>query len=133
MEKVVPNLSAAEWAVMKIIWFNRVATANKIIEELRDETDWKPKTIKTLISRLLKKEAISYIPNNREYIYYPIINEKECIQEENKSYLKRVYDGKIMELLLCFLESSKLSCEEIEELRNKLQNKTKSMTDTLDI
>ena len=50
--KNVPGISSSEWKVMKIIWQRHPITANEIIGILEGETDWKPKTIKTLINQL---------------------------------------------------------------------------------
>lgn len=125
MDKRLPELSDAEWEVMKIIWMYQSVTANKIIEELKDKTDWKPKTIKTLISRLLKKKAIDYIQNSREYIYIPIVSENECKKEENKSFLKKVYDNTLRTMLVNFIEQNELTNDEIEELKKLLDERKK--------
>jgi BlaI family transcriptional regulator, penicillinase repressor len=123
MESKATKLADSEWEIMKIIWDNRVITANKIIEELDGKTEWRPKTIKAFLSRLLNKQAIAYIKNNREYIYYPLVSESECILEENKSFLNRVYSGSLMTLFMCFLKENNLGDNEIEELRIILDKK----------
>ena len=66
--KKIPSISEAEHQVMKVIWKNNPIMASEIINILTEKTDWKPKTIKTLINRLLKKEAIGYEKSGREYI-----------------------------------------------------------------
>jgi BlaI family transcriptional regulator, penicillinase repressor len=123
LENGVPKLADSEWEIMKIIWNNRVITANRIIEELEGETDWKPKTIKALINRLLKKKAISFIQNKREYIYYPLVSEEDCIQEENRSFLNKIYNGTLINMLISFIEESELSNEELEELKGIIEEK----------
>jgi BlaI family transcriptional regulator, penicillinase repressor len=123
MNNEIPELSDAEWEVMKIIWMYQSVTANKIIEELKDKTDWKPKTIKTLINRLLNKKAINYTQNNREYIYTPVVTESECRKEENKTFLKRVYDGTLKTMLVNFIEQNELTKDEIEELKQLLDER----------
>lgn len=101
----IPRISEAEWEVMKIIWNKNHCTANEIIKYLEGSTEWKPKTVKSLISRLLKKNAISFNEEGRTYYYYPLVNEKECIKEESKSFIQRVYNGAAKNMLLNFMRT----------------------------
>ena len=64
----IPKISEAEWEVMKIVWTDSPRTSNQIIEALEDTKDWKPKTIKTLISRLVSKNALGFKAENT-YIF----------------------------------------------------------------
>ncbi|MBJ6923123.1 BlaI/MecI/CopY family transcriptional regulator, partial [Vibrio cholerae] len=55
--KELPKISEAELEVMKVLWSRSPQTANEVIEALEVTMDWKPKTIRTLINRLVQKEA----------------------------------------------------------------------------
>lgn len=124
MKEQVPSISDSEWEVMKVLWENHPLTANEIIDALAD-TKWKPKTIKTLISRLLKKKAIDFEKINRAYAYYPIVDKKACIRAENHSFLQRIYGGSLKPMIAHFLEDERLSKEEIEELKDLLERARK--------
>lgn len=117
----VPKISDAEWEVMKIIWANPEITANKIIEVFGEDADWKPSTIKSLISRLLKKDAIGFKQVGKEYFYYPLVLEEECIKAESESFVKKVFNGSINSMILNFVKSDKLTEKDIEELRSILE------------
>lgn len=121
--KNLPKISDSEWEVMKIIWSKEEATANEIIDNLKGKQEWKNTTIKSLINRLLNKEAIGFRKNGKEYFYYPLISEEECIREESKSFLKKVFNGSINEMVLNLVKSEKLTQEDINELRDILNNK----------
>ncbi|MRN54006.1 penicillinase repressor BlaI [Paenibacillus monticola] len=121
----VPHISDAEWEVMKVLWARTPRTANEVIEALEDHTDWKPKTIRTLLNRLTQKEAISYSQDNRVYSYFPLVSEDECMKSETDSFLKRIYGGAFKPLLVNFLKEEHLSPEDIKELKNILDDKTK--------
>lgn len=116
----LPRISDAEWGVMKIIWTNPNITANKVIEKLEDNADWKPSTIKSLINRLLKKNTIGFNKVGKEYLYYPLVLEEECIKAESESFVKKVFDGSINSMILNFVKSNKFSEKDIEELRQIL-------------
>ena len=121
-----PKISDAEWEVMKAFWMKSApCTANDIVEALADNTDWKPNTIKTLIARLVKKNALGYKEEGRNYRYYPLVPEEECIKAENRSFLLKVYDGALKPMLVNFLQEEQLSPEEIEELKCILEERSK--------
>lgn len=121
----VPQISDTEWQVMKIIWVNQPVTANQVIEALEGITNWKPKTVKTLLGRLVKKKALDFNKEGREYYYYSLVSEKECIHAENKSFLQKVYGGALNVMLTNLLEDERLSSDEIKELKDILEKKLK--------
>ncbi|MBV7275509.1 BlaI/MecI/CopY family transcriptional regulator [Clostridium thailandense] len=123
--KEVPKISAAEWEVMKLLWKENPLTSEKIINSLTSKMEWSTQTVKTFITRLVKKEVIGFEKVGRTYNYYPLISEDECIKAENQSFLQKVYDGAVSMLFTKFLEEESLSEKEIEELEQLLKNKKK--------
>ncbi|WP_088226830.1 BlaI/MecI/CopY family transcriptional regulator [Desulfosporosinus sp. FKB] len=119
----IPNISDAEWEVMKICWLSAPCSANEIVKALEQSTHWKPNTIKTLIGRLVKKGVLGFKEEGRSYSYYPLITEEECIKAESKSFLTRVFGGALKPMLVTFLKDEKLSPAEIEELKLLLEKR----------
>ncbi|AFM41668.1 putative transcriptional regulator [Desulfosporosinus acidiphilus SJ4] len=119
----IPNISDAEWVVMKICWSSAPCSANEIVKALEQTTDWKPNTIKTLIGRLVRKGVLGFQEEGRSYSYYPLVTEEECIKAESKSFLTRVFGGALKPMLVTFLKEEKLSQDEIEELKQLLEKK----------
>ena len=122
--KKIPKISEAEWQVMKVLWKKSPLTANDIVEILIKETSWKRETIRTLINRLVRKNALDFKKQSRQYLYFPLLNESECIMEETKSFLDRVHGGSIEPMLAAFVESEKLSPEKIARLKQILDSNT---------
>lgn len=121
--KTLPRISESEWLVMRVLWSNSALTANEIVKELTDQTEWKPKTIKTLINRLMKKGAIEYKKKGRKYIYKAAVSEPVCVATERRSFVRRVYGGTMKPMLAAFLEDAELSEEDISELKRILEQK----------
>ncbi|MFB6468212.1 BlaI/MecI/CopY family transcriptional regulator [Cytobacillus sp. Hz8] len=122
--KELPKISEAELEIMKVLWGKSPQTANEIIEKLESTTDWKPKTIRTLINRLVQKEAVSCEKDKgRLYMYYPLVSQECYLQVETKSLLKRFYGAAFKPLLVNFLKEEKLSSEDINELKSILDEK----------
>lgn len=120
--KELPKISDSEWEVMKIIWKNDTITSTEIIKELQEKTNWKAPTIKTLINRLLNKEAINFTKKGKEYYYFSIISEEECVREESESFLNKVFNGSLNSMMTNFVKSQKLTNTEINELKSILNN-----------
>ena len=121
--KKLPKISESEWLVMRVLWKKSPLTANEIVEELAGNTDWKPKTIKTLITRLTKKGAVKFEKEGRLYKYHSAVSKDECVRMERRSFVRRVYGGINKPMLAAFLEDADLSAEDISELRKILEQK----------
>jgi BlaI family penicillinase repressor len=119
-----PRISDAEWTVMKIVWELKSATAKQVVEALAGDAIWKPKTIHTLLSRLVQKGALATEKPAREYLFQPLVSEEECRLAASRSFITRVFDGKIAPFLSCFLADQKLSRKEIDEIKSILNNKS---------
>ena len=121
----LPQISEAEFEVMKIVWQRAPVNTNEITECLEKTTSWSPKTIQTLIKRLVNKGALIYEKQGRIFVYTPLVGEKEYIGQESSSFLKRFYHGDLTEMISSFLEEDRLSEEDLDELRALLSGTSK--------
>ena len=121
--KKLPKISESEWQVMRVLWKKSPLTANEIVKELAGNTNWKPKTIKTLITRLTNKGAIAFEKEGRLYKYYPAVSKDDCVRMERRSFVRRVYGGISKPMVASFLEDAELSADDIAELKKILEQK----------
>jgi BlaI family penicillinase repressor len=119
------SISDAEWIVMEIIWRNHPITANEIIKTLSSsgEKKWNPRTVKTLLSRLVNKEILSFSQEGRLYKYEPLVNREKTVRKERNSFLSKIYKGSVSPMLAAFIKDSELSQSEISELKELLNKK----------
>jgi BlaI family penicillinase repressor len=116
----IPQISDAEWEVMKALWSNRDLTAGQIVDALAADQKWKPRTIKTLLARLVKKGAVSVEADGRRFVYRAKVQRDAVIRRETRSFLSRVFDGAAAPAIVHFLDNAKLSPDEIQKLRDRL-------------
>ena len=121
----LPQISEAEFEVMKVVWKYSPINTNEITEKLTQTTNWSPKTIQTLIKRLVSKKALTYEKQSRVFVYTPLVKEDEYIRRESNTFLNRFYDGNIISMLASYIEDDKLSEAEIDTLRSLLSEKHK--------
>ena len=123
--KSLPQIPEAEFEVMKIVWKYAPISTNEITERLVKTTTWNPKTIQTLIKRLVTKGALTYEKQSRVFVYTPLVDENEYIGQESRSFLNRFYNGNITSMLSAFIENEKLTENEISTLRSLLSKDSK--------
>lgn len=121
----LPQISEAEFEVMKIVWKYAPINTNEITERLLKTTAWSPKTIQTLIKRLVTKGALIYEKQGRVFVYTPLVGQNEYVSHESSAFLNRFYNGNISAMLSSYLENHRLSEEEIENLRTLLSENTR--------
>lgn len=125
MEKNIPSISESEWEIMNVLWDKAPQTANDIILSLQESTNWKPKTIRTLLDRLVQKDVVGVNKDQRVYTFYPLYSQEECQRAETESFIKRIYGGTMKSMLVQFIHEDTLSDDDINELRTILNKKPK--------
>ena len=121
----VPAISESEWKIMKVLWNQSPLGAYDIIQVLNETEGWHPNTVKTLLSRLHKKKAVATEKYKNLFLYRPLVSAEAYVQAESKSFLDRVFGGSVKPLLIHFVQKQKLSPEDLQELKNILNQQKK--------
>ena len=116
------KLSDAEWQVMNALWKHYPATAREIAEYLPGDIHWAYTTIKTLLSRLAAKSAVSERKLGNTSVYEPLVSLERARRTALRSLLDRAFDGTVEPLLNFLAEERKLSDKQRRELLKILQN-----------
>lgn len=117
------SISDAEWEVMHVVWANIQVTSRDVIDVLKNKMDWKESTIKTLIGRLVDKEALETKREGRAFIYSAKISEEDTVNRYSEDILNRVCNKKHLLVLKDLIGEAHLSQSGIEELINQLEDK----------
>ncbi|KLU62609.1 methicillin resistance regulatory protein MecI [Peptococcaceae bacterium CEB3] len=121
MDDVACKISTAEWLVMKVLWQESPLTASNVVARLRADSSWSPKTVQTLMGRLVKKGALGVDKDSATLRqFYPLVSQEDCMREETKSFLHKVYGDSLHLMLTNFVKSEYLSLQEVKDLRNLL-------------
>ncbi|MFD1707222.1 BlaI/MecI/CopY family transcriptional regulator [Siminovitchia sediminis] len=118
--KEIPQISEAEYEVMKVVWKYEPISTTEVVEKVSREIDWKPNTIQTMLSRLVKKKALQTRKHGRVFVYTSLIKEDKYVEQKSKLFLKQFFDGTLNSMVLNFIENDQLSKEDISELRKLL-------------
>lgn len=115
------RISEAEHAVMEVLWEEQPLTAQEVAERAGPVRGWSVHTVKTLLSRLLAKGAISHEAEGRRFLYSPVIEREAYVGRESEKLVDRLFGGKVTPLIAQLAERRALSPEDIVELEALLR------------
>ena len=122
----LPAISESEWDVMSVVWdADAPLTAEQVVAKLAGVRAWSPRTVKTLLNRLIRKGGLAFEQQGKRYLYRPNVSREQCVRHESRSFLSRVFNGAAGPMLVHFVKQARLSPHEIEELKRLLDQKGK--------
>ncbi len=117
------DITDAELEIMQVLWKNEQCDLNTILEELNSKTDKNKNTVKTLLRRLMLKGSVeSQKIGAKDTVYVPKVEKDKFLSSQNDNFLKKLYNGKMGNLLLNFVENKKISKEELQKLIDILES-----------
>ena len=128
------QVTDAEWEILAAIWAlesqllkneARGFAAGAIIERVQEEMDWNHRTVRTLIGRLVEKNAIHVEVVGNKHIYHSSVARQACVRVAAKSFSQRFFDGSVKSMLLHFVENDELSESDIADIRRLLSEKSR--------
>lgn len=123
------TLSPAEWEVMKTLWENGPLDARGVYRVLSDDRQWTHQTVKTLLSRLVAKEAVTFDQIGNSYLYRAAAPREEMARQEVRTVIDRLVGKTVSPVLAHFLDEADLSDEEIRQLQKLLKEKRQKLPD----
>jgi BlaI family transcriptional regulator, penicillinase repressor len=121
MKKQKIQISAAESQVMEALWRKAPLTAEDIIAATAKPNDWGTGTVRTLITRLLRKGALAGLREEGGYFYRPLVNRTDYIRSESQQLLDRVFGGQVAPAVAHFVTQQKLTAADIKKLKKLIE------------
>ena len=115
------RISDAEHAVMEVLWDHAPLDAQSIYDRLSGSQSWTLATVKTLLSRLVSKDALTTEAEGRKFFYRPAIERSAYVSGESRRLVDRLFGGKLSPLVAQFAQAEKLSAEDIAEIEALLR------------
>lgn len=128
MKSFEKRLPDAELEIMKVIWHNECPISTSEVKRIIDEESNAARTqqtVQTLINRLIAKEYIAKDKRGKEYIYTPLVAEKDYVEFESERFLRKMHGNSVTNLMRALFDSKKISDEDISELEKMFKEKRK--------
>ncbi|MCR2833635.1 BlaI/MecI/CopY family transcriptional regulator [Parerythrobacter lacustris] len=115
------RISDAEHAVMEVLWDRSPLTAVEVCEAVCAQRDWSMPTVKTLLSRLVAKNAVATEPDGRRFLYSPLLEKADYIGTESRRLVDRLFGGRAAPLFAHLAEHEALTEKDIDEIEALLR------------
>ena len=115
------RISSAEHEVMEVLWRDSPLTAIEVAHRVPAERRWSIRTVKTLLSRLLAKGALTHEEEGRRYLYRPAVPREDYVAQESRRLLDRLFGGRVTPLVAHLAERKDLSERDIAEIEALLK------------
>ena len=120
------KLTEAEWIIMNALWEKHPATARDIARRLPEQVKWAYTTIKTMLSRLVDKEAVSESKKGNRSLYEPIVSRQRARRSALRTLADQAFDGTFGPLVHFLVEEEKLTSRQRRELVKLLSESEKT-------
>ena len=117
------KISEAEWEVMRVVWTLGEVDAQTISETLSHRMQWKLATIKTLLGRLVKKEALRTQQVGKKFLYSANVSEEETFRSAQVELFSHLCARRVGKQLNQMIDEVPLTQADIDQIRQTLDKK----------
>ena len=116
------RISDAELDVMEALWASDgPLTAADVADRIETHRDWTLATVKTMLSRLAAKGAVSHAEDGRRFLYSPAIEREAYLGHESRRFVDRLFGGRLSPLVARLAEEDALDDEDIAAIEALLR------------
>lgn len=117
------KLSTLEWAIMEVLWEQAPLSASEVHEALPSMHECHVKTVRSLLDRMLKKEAVRREKKHGVWIFHPALEKEASLLKESQSFLQRFFSAQPVPLIAHLVENDVLSDQELDQLRQLIDER----------
>jgi BlaI family transcriptional regulator, penicillinase repressor len=115
------RISDAELDLMEVLWAAPEALTSAEVAEGLVKRGWSLATVKTMLSRLVTKGAISHREDGRRFLYSPAIERETYVGTESKRFVERLFGGRLSPLVARLAEEDALDAKDIADIEALLK------------
>lgn len=87
------HVTEAESEVLAALWKHGPLTPARLIEAVKARREWGDATIKTLLGRLMQKNAVRSVREEGRLLYHPLLTRDAYVEGEIQALADRLFDG----------------------------------------
>ena len=115
------RISDAELDLMEVLWAAEEPLTAADVAERLEARGWSLATIKTMLSRLATKGAISHREDGRRFLSSPAIEREAYVGSESRKFVDRLFGGRLSPLVARLAEEDALDEEDIAAIEALLK------------
>lgn len=109
-------LTELQLAILHVLWEDGEATTQEIHAVMAETRGLALTTVATLLSRLEKRGVLAHRKEGRQYVYRPLVSEKEVRHSKVRELTETVFQGDPSALMRHLVRSNDIDREELERM-----------------
>ncbi|MCW5559989.1 MAG: BlaI/MecI/CopY family transcriptional regulator [Verrucomicrobiae bacterium] len=126
MKSPHPELTEAEWAIIKAVWHHQPCAAPAVQEALVSSQGWTYSTVRTLMDRMVAKGLLTAEKVRHLTLYRAAVSRRQAQLGELRYALRHAFDGALKPMVETLLTSETLTPAELDELEALIAARRKS-------
>ena len=114
------KLSDLQISVMKVLWENGKLSVSDAHKLLNQNKELALTTVATLLKRMQEKGIVDHEKQGRQYLYFPLVSEKDVKSSMLSNMLSSLFDGKPEELVHHLVAQDDVAEKDLEKIRQLL-------------
>lgn len=115
-----PSPTAAELAILKVLWKRGPATVREVHDELGADTGYT--TVLKTMQIMVDKRLVSRDESSRSHVYAPLVQPAPTETRLVAELMDKAFEGSAGKLAIRALSTGKASKEELAEVRRLLES-----------
>ena len=111
------RITESEQVILQILWETGPLTAVSVSEIVRRERDWSLSTVKTLLGRLVAKNAVVSKEDGRRFFYSAETSREEVAATQTRRLIDGLFGGRTAPLVAHLARRNALTHEDIREIK----------------
>ena len=124
-KKSLPELSKAEYDILRIIWKAGKQTVREVHDQLQQTYGWAYTTTKTMMDRMTQKGLLLREEFHGIYLYRALISRPAGLAKIVQFFADRVLETETAQVVSMFADTKALTPDEIKELEGLLNDNDK--------
>ena len=125
--KLLDDLGELQRAVIEVVWNLGEASVHQVRKELGRKKKLAYTTVLTAMQKLEKAGWLRHRTEGKVYIYSPTRTREQAGASSVRKFVERIFDGDALLMFQHLMHQSKLSDNELRELRIMIDEKRKGM------
>jgi len=120
----LPELTKAEWLIMKCCWTKGKCTARDVYEEMLTRKTWRYQTVKTMLDRLEQKGYVKLSKVGPICVFEPAVSQTRVMGRALDTFVGTVLDGALAPVFAHLAKGKKLTRTDIDSLKKLVDEHT---------
>jgi BlaI family penicillinase repressor len=125
--KLLDDLGQLQRAVIEVVWDLGEASVHQVRKELANRKKLAYTTVLTAMQKLEKAGWLRHRTEGKVYIYFPTRTREQAGEKSVRKFVERMFDGNALLMFQHLMSQSKLSDDELQELRKMINDKKKEI------